>query len=61
MDKVTDYRALLIKYMAHVWDEEGSAFIPWLAEHGFTDAEIAELNEIRDEAEKLNKGRRSGN
>jgi hypothetical protein len=47
-DEPTDYRALLVKYMAHVWDEEGSLFIPWLGD-GFTAEEIAELEAIKKE------------
>lgn len=42
---MTDYRALLLKYMRHVGNEEGSVFIPWV-EDGFTTEEIALLKEI---------------
>lgn len=45
-----DYRALLTKYMAHVWDEEGDAFIPYIeADTDFSEAECAELATIAAE------------
>lgn len=51
--QTTDWRALLVKYMKHVWDEEGSVFVPepeWKGD--FTDDELAQLKSIECEASK---------
>ena len=44
-----DYRALLLRYMRHVGNEEGWTFIPLPDIDGFTPREIEELNAIDDE------------
>jgi hypothetical protein len=48
-----DYRTLLIKYIAHVTDENGSPGInvikgKMISHIEFTDAEAEELDELRD-------------
>ncbi len=49
-----DWRSLLVRYMAHVWDEEGTTFVNRLLEgQRFTAADIAALEEIEREAERL--------
>ena len=48
-ESAIDYRALLLRYMRHVGNEEGWTFIPLLNIDGFTPREIEELNAVDDE------------
>lgn len=49
-----DWRDLLVRYMAHVWDEEGSTFVLRLqAGNRFTVADIWALQQIEQEARAL--------
>lgn len=41
-----DYRMLLLKYIHHVGEEEGSTFITWLPPEHFTPEERAELERL---------------
>jgi hypothetical protein len=43
-----DFRSLLKKYIAHVGEQEGTAFI-WAHMHGFTDEEVATLVQLEAE------------
>lgn len=51
-----DYQQLLIKYMAHVLEREGIDYLEQTNTHrdsvAFTDAELAELERISQEARK---------
>lgn len=48
-----DYKQLLIKYMAHVGDEEGAVFVPTFgSKFVFTKDELAFLEEINAAQEK---------
>lgn len=44
-----DYRDLLRRYIAHVWDSEGTNFIGWCCEPQFSAADIAELTALSEE------------
>jgi hypothetical protein len=52
-----DYRALLVRYMAVVLENEGINFLPF-RDYGiepWSEDELAELKKISDEASTLNK------
>jgi hypothetical protein len=45
-----DYKALLERYMAVVWEHEWSSFVhDWLVNEGFTQEEVSELLRIEKE------------
>jgi hypothetical protein len=46
-----DYRELLVKYMAHIGEQEGIYFLGYLGK-GFSEEEKAELQKLSKEADE---------
>lgn len=45
-----DHRALLVKYIRHVGEEEGSTYLFWMPKDLFSEEETAELHQCEREA-----------